>query len=83
MMMQLWPLVSFLALQGGAVIWWASRMSTQLDTLAAGLGDVRKDIAAVRKDVADLRDDVQHHETAIAVMQAVSKAQMRNGAGHV
>lgn len=83
MMMQLWPLVSFLALQGGAVIWWASRMSTQLDTLAAGLGDVRKDIAEVRKDVANLRDDVQHHETAIAVMQAVSKAQMRNGAGHV
>lgn len=81
MLMQLWPLVSFLALQGGAVIWWASRMSMQLDTLAAGLGDVRKDIAEVRKDVANLREDVQNHETAIAVMQAVSKAQMRNGHG--
>ena len=82
MLMQLWPLVSFLALQGGSVIWWASRTSSQLDSLAAGLVNVRNDIAEVRKDVANLREDVQNHETAIAVMQAVSKAQMRNGAGH-
>jgi predicted nucleic acid-binding Zn-ribbon protein len=77
--MQLWPLISFLALQGGAVIWWASRMSMQLDALSTELTNVRNDIANVRKDVANLRDDVQSHETAIAVMQAMSKAQMRNG----
>lgn len=82
MLMQLWPLVSFLALQGGAVIWWASRMSSQVEALGTGIAHVRSDIAEVRKDVASLRDDVQNHETAIAVMQAVSKAQMRNGAGH-
>lgn len=75
MLMQLWPLVSFLALQGGAVIWWASRVSNQLDNLST-------DVREARTDIANLRDEVQNHDTAIAVMRAVAKAQQSNGAGH-
>lgn len=68
------PIVVFLAGQFSMAIWWASKVSSQLDTLS---GDVK----GTRAEVASLRDEVQNHDTAIAVMRAVSKAQHPNGVG--
>lgn len=73
-MTSLIPIVLFLAGQFSMAIWWASKVSSQLDTLS---GDVK----GTRAEVASLRDEVQNHDTAIAVMRAVSKAQQSNGAG--
>lgn len=72
-MTSLIPIVVFLAGQFSMAIWWASKVSSQLDTLS---GDVK----GTRAEVALLRDEVQNHDTAIAVMRAVSKAQHPNGA---
>lgn len=73
-MTSLIPIVVFLAGQFSMAIWWASKVSSQLDTLS---GDVK----GTRAEVASLRDEVQNHDTAIAVMRAVSKAQHPNGVG--
>lgn len=72
-MTSLIPIVVFLAGQFSMAIWWASKVSSQLDTLS---GDVK----GTRAEVASLRDEVQNHDTAIAVMRAVSRAQP-NGVG--
>lgn len=69
------PVALFLAVQLGAAIWWAARVSSQLDSLSANVNEARGDIAK-------LRTEVQNHDTAIAVMRAVAKAQQSNGAGH-
>lgn len=69
------PIALFLAGQLGVAIWWASRVSSQLDHVSLSLKETREDIAS-------LRDEVQNHDTAIAVMRAVAKAQQSNGAGH-
>lgn len=68
------PVALFLAVQLGAAIWWAARVSNQLDHLSA-------DVRETRTDIASLRDEVQNHDTAIAVMRAVAKAQQSNGVG--
>ena len=72
-MMPLVPLATFLAVQLGAAIWWAARVSTQLD-------GVREDVKAIGEQVATLTTAVQHHETAIAVIDAIHKQQAKNGA---
>lgn len=69
------PIALFLAGQLGVAIWWASRVSNQLDHVSLSVKETRGDIAA-------LRDEVQNHDTAIAVMRAVARAQQSNGAGH-
>ena len=69
------PVALFLAVQLGAAIWWAARVSNQLDNLST-------DVREARTDIASLRTEVQNHDTAIAVMRAVAKAQSQNGAGH-
>lgn len=69
------PVALFLAVQLGAAIWWAARVSNQLDNLSSNVDEARGDISK-------LRTEVQTHDTAIAVMRAVAKAQQSNGAGH-
>lgn len=58
----------FLVGQLGVAIWWASRVSAQLDNLST-------DVRETRSEVGKMRDEVQNHDTAIAVMRALSKAQ--------
>jgi hypothetical protein len=72
-MMPLVPLATFLAVQFGAAIWWAARVSTQLD-------GVREDVQAISAQVKELTKAVQMHETAIAVIETVHKQQAKNGA---
>jgi len=67
------PLATFLAVQLGAAIWWAARVSTQLD-------GVRDDVQAIGEQVKELTKAVQSHETAIAVIETVHKQQAKNGA---
>jgi|LakMenEpi03Aug12_release.lakeMendotaPanAssembly.Ray.scaffolds.fasta_scaffold3859821_2 hypothetical protein len=64
---QLVSVVMFLTGQLGVAIWWASRVSSQLDNLST-------DVRETRAEVGKLRDEVQHHDTAIAVIRAVNKA---------
>ena len=72
-MMPLVPLATFLAVQLGAAIWWAARVSTQLD-------GVREDVQAISAEVKTLTKAVQSHETAIAVIETIHKQQAKNGA---
>jgi hypothetical protein len=72
-MMPLIPLATFLAVQLGAAIWWAARVSTQLD-------GVREDVQAISANVSELTKAVQGHETAIAVIETIHKQQAKNGA---
>lgn len=65
------PIIIFLAGQLGVAIWWASRVSSQLEGL-------RDDVRETRQEVGRMRDEVQNHDTAIAVMRALNKAS--NGA---
>ncbi len=71
--MPLVPLATFLAVQLGAAIWWAARVSTQLE-------GVREDVQAISAQVSELTRAVQHHETAIAVIETIHKQQAKNGA---
>jgi hypothetical protein len=72
-MMPLLPLATFLAVQLGAAIWWAARVSTQLD-------GVRDDVQAISAQVKELTKAVQMHETAIAVIETVHQQQQNHGA---
>jgi hypothetical protein len=72
-MMPLVPLATFLAVQLGGAIWWAARVSTQLD-------GVREDVKAISEQVKELTKAVQTHETAIAVIETVNRQQLKNGA---
>ena len=65
------PIIIFLAGQLGVAIWWASRVSAQLEGL-------RDDSRETRQEVGRLREEMQNHDTAIAVMRAVAK--VTNGA---
>lgn len=69
------PIALFLAGQLGVAIWWASKVSSQLDNVSVSLKETRGEIAA-------LREEVQNHDTAIAVMRALTKAQQANGVLH-
>lgn len=72
-MMPLAPFATFLAVQLGAAIWWAARVSTQLE-------GVREDVRAITAEVKSLTKAVQDHETAIAVIETIHKQQAKNGA---
>lgn len=72
-MMPLVPLATFLAVQLGAAIWWAARVSTQLE-------GVREDVQGISTEVKTLTKAVQSHETAIAVIETIHKQQAKNGA---
>ena len=71
--MPLVPLATFLVVQLGAAIWWAARVSTQLE-------GVREDVKAISAQVSELTRAVQTHETAIAVIETVHRQQSKNGA---
>jgi hypothetical protein len=71
--MPLVPLATFLVVQLGAAIWWAARVSTQLE-------GVREDVQAISEQVKELTKAVQTHETAIAVIETIHKQQAKNGA---
>lgn len=45
-------------------VWWASRMSTQMDAIALSLREARTELSA-------LRGEVQSHETRLAVIDAL------------
>ncbi len=70
--MPLVPLATFLAVQLGAAIWWAARVSTQLE-------GVREDVQGISAQVSELTKAVQSHETAIAVIETIHKQQAKNG----
>ncbi len=74
-MMPLVPIATFLAVQLGAAIWWAARVSTQLD-------GVREDVQAISEQVSELTKAVQQHETAIAVIDAIHRQQQAKNGAH-
>jgi hypothetical protein len=68
---------TFLALQCGAAIWWASRISSEMRAVTVAL-------AALAVKVDKLEASVTTHETAIAILRAMNDYERNslNGSGH-
>ena len=74
------PLIAlgtFLALQCGAAIWWASRISSEVRAVTAA-------VATLALKVDKLDSSVTTHETAIAILRAMNDYERvsMNGSGH-
>jgi hypothetical protein len=64
---------TFLLLQFGTAIWWASRISTEMRAVSSA-------ITALSTKLDKLESSVSTHETAIAVIETIHKQQSMNGA---
>ncbi len=74
---QMLGLATFLLVQGGAAIWWASRISTEMRAVTTA-------IAALSAKLDKLEASVTMHETAIGIIKAMNdyERQATNGAYH-
>jgi hypothetical protein len=52
--------------QMAGVVWWASRMSTQMDQIATSMREARTELSA-------LRGEVHAHDTRLAVLDALQE----------
>ena len=70
-------LATFLLVQAGAAIWWASRISAEMRAVSAA-------VAALTAKVDKLQASVATHETAIGIIKAMSdyERQSMNGSSH-
>jgi len=59
-------LATFLLVQAGAAIWWASRISTEMRMLNAS-------VAMLATKIDRLDTSVTTHETAIAILRAMNE----------
>lgn len=58
--------------QIAGVVWWASRMSHQIEAITSSLKDARVELSA-------MRGEVQAHDTQFAILRALDDAAKRAG----
>ena len=71
-------LATFLLVQAGAAIWWASRISAEMRAVTSA-------VTALTAKVDKLDASVTTHETAIAILRAMNdyeRQAMNGGSGH-